>query len=86
VRLEFPVSNGRKLVNYRYEKIPAGRMDTPLGSFEVVEYRRITSEAGENQISVWIAPALHFLPLRIRVQEAAGIFEQQLIRLDYKPA
>jgi hypothetical protein len=86
VRLEFPVSNGRKLVNYRYEKIPAGRMDTPLGSFEVVEYRRITAEPGDNAISVWVAPGLHYLPLRIRVQEASGVFEQQLIRLDYKPA
>lgn len=85
-RLEFPVSNGRKLINYRYEKIPAGKMETPLGSFEVVEYRRITAEPGDNAISVWIAPGLHYLPLRIRVQESTGVFEQQLIRLDYKPA
>lgn len=84
-RLEFPVTNGRKLISYRYEKLPAGRVDTPLGSFETVEYRRI-AEPGENAISVWIAPALHFLPLRIRVQEETGVFEQQLIRLNYRPA
>jgi hypothetical protein len=82
-RLEFAVSNGRKLISYRYEKLPSGRMDTPLGSFETVEYRRI-AEPGENAISVWIAPALHHLPLRIRVQEETGIFEQQLIRLNYR--
>lgn len=84
-QLEFPVSNGRKLIHYRYEKIPAGRMSTPMGTFEVIEYRRI-AQPDENAISVWIAPALHYLPLRIRVREESGLFEQHLIRLDYKAA
>jgi hypothetical protein len=84
LQLTFPVSNGRKLITYRYEKFPAERIDTSLGSFETVEYRRI-AEPGENAISVWIAPALHHLPLRIRVQESSGIFEQLLIRLNYRP-
>lgn len=84
-QMEFPVSNGRKLITYRYEKQPAERMETPLGSFDAVEYRRI-AEPGENAISVWVVPALHHLPLRIRVREDTGIFEQQLIRLNYRPA
>ncbi len=84
-KLEFPVSNGRKLIHYRYQKLPAGRMSTPMGTFEVIEYRRI-AQPDENAISVWIAPALHHLPLRIRVREESGLFEQQLIRLNYKAA
>lgn len=82
-QLEFAVSNGRKLINYRYEKLPGGRITTPMGAFEVIEYRRI-AQPDENAISVWIAPALHHLPLRIRVREESGLFEQQLIRLNYK--
>lgn len=82
-QLEFPVSNGRKLIHYRYEKLPGGRIATPMGSFEVIEYRRI-AQPDENAISVWIAPALHHLPLRIRVREESGLFEQHLIRLNYK--
>lgn len=82
-QLEFPVSNGRKLIHYRYEKLPGGRISTPMGSFEVIEYRRI-AQPDENAISVWIAPALHHLPLRIRVREESGLFEQHLIRLNYK--
>lgn len=82
-KLEFAVSNGRKLISYRYEKLPGGRLSTPLGAFEVIEYRRI-AQPGENAISVWIAPALHHLPLRIRVREESGLFEQQLISLNYK--
>jgi hypothetical protein len=81
--LEFPVTNGRKLITYRYEKQPAERLETALGSFDAVEYRRV-AEPGENAISVWIAPAMHFLPLRIRVQEETGTFEQQLIRQNYQ--
>lgn len=82
-QLEFAVSNGRKLIDYRYEKLPGGRIATPLGTFEVTEYRRI-AQPDENAISVWIAPALHHLPLRIRVREESGLFEQQLVRLNYK--
>lgn len=82
-KLEIPVTNGRQLLTYRYEKHPGQAIMTPLGSFETVEYRRIV-EPGENAISVWVAPALHHLPLRIRVQEDSGIFEQQLIRMNYR--
>lgn len=81
--LEFESSNGRKLIHYRYEKQPALRIGTPMGSYEAVEYRRVGAP-GENAISVWIAPALHQLPLRIKVREDAGVFEQQLIRLNYQ--
>lgn len=77
--LDLPVSNGRKLMTYHYEKQPATRIDSPLGSFDAVEYRRI-ARADENAISVWIAPELHNLPLRIRVRENSGVFEQQLAR------
>lgn len=81
--IEFPVSNGRKLITYRYEKQPAERINTPMGSYEAVEYRRI-ADPDENAISVWIAPGLNNLPLRIRVREDAGTFEQQLVRLNYR--
>ena len=83
-QLEFSVSNGRKLISYRYEKLAGGRMDTPLGSFETVEYRRIVEQPDENAISVWIAPMLHHLPVRIRVREETGLFEQQLTQFNYK--
>ena len=82
-KLEFPVSNGRKLIAYRYQKQPTVRINTPMGAYDAVEYRRIDAP-GENAISVWVAPTLHQLPLRIRVHEDAGVFEQQLIRLNYQ--
>lgn len=81
-KFELPVTNGRRLLIYRYEKLPAEPIVTPLGSFETFEYRRI-AEPDENAISVWVAPALHRLPLRIRVREESGTFEQQLIKLNY---
>ncbi len=81
--IEFPVSNGRKLITYHYEKQPAERITTPMGSFEVMEFRRI-ADPDENAISVWIAPGLNNLPVRIKVREDAGTFEQQLIRINYR--
>lgn len=81
-QIELPVSNGRKLMTYRYEKQPVERIEAALGSFEAIEYRRIASP-DENAISVWIAPALNHLPLRIRVREDTGVFEQQLVEINF---
>lgn len=85
-QLKFPVSNGRKIIHYRYEKLPGGKLQTPLGAYETVEYRRVVDEPDETAISVWIAPALNYLPVRIRVREESGAFEQQLIRMSYRDA
>lgn len=80
--LELPITNGRKLMRYRYKRQPAEQIEAALGTFESVEYRRIAS-ADENAISVWIAPALNHLPLRIRVREDTGVFEQQLVEINF---
>jgi hypothetical protein len=82
-RVEIPVTNGRRLLTYQYEKLPAEPIVTPMGSYETFEYRRI-ARPDENAISVWVAPALHHLPVRIRVKEESGTFEQQLIKLNYR--
>ncbi len=79
---DLPVTNGRKLITYRYERLPAAPVETPFGTFPAIEYRRI-AEPGENAISVWIAPDLHHLPLRIRVQETAGVFEKLLAQASF---
>lgn len=81
-QLELPITNGRKLMHYRYQKQPAERIEAALGTFETIEYRRIAN-ADENAISVWIAPALNHLPLRIRVREDTGVFEQQLVEINF---
>lgn len=82
-KFEMPVTNGRRLLTYRYEKLPAEPVVTPMGSYETFEYRRIASP-DENAISVWVAPALHHLPVRIRVKEESGTFEQELVKLNYR--
>lgn len=81
-QLELPITNGRKLMHYRYQKQSPERIEAALGSFEAIEYRRIAN-ADENAISVWIAPALNHLPLRIRVREESGVFEQQLVEINF---
>lgn len=82
-QIELPVTNARKLMTYRYEKQAPARVEAALGTFDAVEYRRLAGE-DENAISVWIAPALHNLPLRVRVREESGIFEQQLVQIHFR--
>lgn len=82
-QIEWPVTNGRKLITFRYEKQPAERIEAALGSFEAIEYRRI-ADPEENDISVWVAPTLNHLPLRVRVREDTSIFEHQLVEINFK--
>lgn len=82
-KFEIPVTNGRRLLTYRYEKLPSEPVITPMGSYETFEYRRIAGP-DENAISVWVAPALHHLPVRIRVKEESGTFEQELVKFNYR--
>lgn len=82
-QIEWPITNGRKLMTFRYEKQPAERIEAALGSFEAIEYRRI-ADPDENDISVWVAPSLNHLPLRVRVREDVRIFEHQLVEINFK--
>lgn len=82
-QIEWPVSNGRKLTTFRYAKRPAERIEAALGSYEAIEYRRI-ADPEENEISVWVAPSLNHLPLRVRVREDTSVFEHQLVEINFK--
>jgi hypothetical protein len=81
-RLEFPMTNGKKIENYRYELAGKETLDTPLGklsTLHLVKHR----EPGENGTEVWLAADRHLLPVKLLIVENDGSrYEQVITRLE----
>ena len=82
--LEFPMTNGKKIENYRYELAGTETLDTPLGKLKtlhLVKHR----DPGENGTEVWLAAERHLFPVKLLILENDGSkFEQVITRLDMK--
>ena len=82
---EFFMTNGRKIDRYRYSVTPDVTIDTP--------YRRLVTthlvklrEPDESGTEIWLAPEIHFLPVRLLIIEEDGVrYDQLLTRIDVKP-
>jgi hypothetical protein len=78
------VVSGRDLNDYRYARSEGGAIETPLGSLVTQQYQRITQQADEKTVTVWVAPARNNLPVQIRVSEDGVTLEQRLVRASVK--
>ena len=85
-RLEFAMTNGRKLDRYRYTVTPNVEIDTPLGriaTLHLVKQHRPDESATE----VWLSPQHRFLPVKVMIQEEDGVrYEQFITRLEIQEA
>lgn len=77
-RIEFSMTNGRKLDRYLYSVQPDVEIDTALGrmkTLHLVKQRR----SDESGVEIWIAPQHRYLPVRIVVVEEDGTRYEQLV-------
>ncbi|MCY1548924.1 hypothetical protein D9M68_850660 [compost metagenome] len=58
---------------------PQARLTVPAGEFDARKLTRSPRRPYDRMVEVWLAPALHHLPARIRVTEPNGdYFDLQL--------
>jgi hypothetical protein len=67
---ELPVTNGKKLRNYRFQVI--GRETLVIAERRIEALRVQGSRSGEGSLDVWLAPDRQWLPVRIRTQDQKG--------------
>jgi len=77
-RLEFPITNGRKLDHYVYTVQPGGDLDTRLGRMATLHLVK-QHRADENVAEIWLAPQYRFLPVKLLIQEEDGTRYEQVI-------
>ncbi len=69
--LDFPMTNGHKLDDYRYAVTQGPVLDTPAGKFDTL-YLDSRPKAGERRTEIWLAAQHHHLPCKMVITEADG--------------
>lgn len=83
--LDFPMTNGSKLDNYRYAITRNQTLKVPAGEFKAA-YLDSQAKPGESRTEIWLATQYHNLPCKMIVTEANGDqFTQVLSKLDIRP-
>lgn len=60
----FSVADGGSLKEYRYRAIDMETLDLPTGTFRTVKVAKTRRDI-DQQVIIWFAPELHYLPVRI---------------------
>lgn len=83
-RVEFKMTNGRKLDHYRYTVTPGVEIDTALGRLATLHLVK-QHRSDESGAEVWLSPQHRYLPVRVMVQEEDGTrYEQFITRLEIR--
>lgn len=79
------MTNGKNVTRYEYSLAGAEDIETPAGRQPTVRVERLDHEDG-SRIEVWLATALHRLPVKVRLTHRDGTRdEQSLTRLSIQP-
>lgn len=82
--LEFPMTNGRKIDQYRYAVGPDTTIDTPLGRLAVVHLVK-QRKPDETATEIWLAREHRLMPVKMRIIEDDGKrYEQVISRLEIR--
>ena len=77
--LEYTFTDGGKVKTYHLEVLGHETLDTPLGSLDTVKVRH---ESNERETTLWCAPALHYLPVRVEHLEKGQVVSMQISSVD----
>jgi hypothetical protein len=70
--IEMPLALPRRVDRWHYDVVAQERLATPVGEIETFHLKPRRAEQrprGELSAEVWFAPALQYLPVRIRIQQ-----------------
>jgi hypothetical protein len=77
--VEFSMTNGRKLDQYRYRAQPEVEIDTPIGRVKTVHLAKVR-EPGDTTAEVWLSTAHRYFPVKILIIEKDGMRYEQVIQ------
>jgi hypothetical protein len=76
--IEMPVAGPRHVSTYVFKGEGAETVTVPAGRYDTAKFER-RKEAGDDELEVWLAPALCSLPVRLRFTDDRGlVIEQRL--------
>ena len=83
--LEFSMTNGGKLDNYRYTVSTGQKLATPAGDFDTL-YLDNQPKKGESRTEIWLTTSHHNLPCKMTITDPdGGQFTQILSKISVTP-
>ncbi len=74
-----PVAGSPAVDSWTFRYLQTETQPLPAGRFDTWHLQRLPRREGDQQVDLWFAPALHHLPVRIRIQQDNGdVVDQQL--------
>jgi len=70
---ELYMTDGRRLIEYKYSVLGREKLLTPLGELDTVHVRKIQEAGDKRAFDAWLAVDRHFLLVRARLIEKSGI-------------
>jgi len=67
------IADGGKLKTYNIKVLGQEIINTSLGAINTVKLTRVNTHANSRQITLWCAPALNYLPVRLQYSESEDI-------------
>jgi hypothetical protein len=77
---QYTVADGGRLKQYRYQAQGEEAIDTPLGTFDTLRIQRRKDDQ-PTDYTLWLAPALDYLPLRIVRRHQDVSYRMDLLEL-----
>jgi len=71
-QVEYKVADGGKIKTYRFTPIGKETLTTPMGRFEALKFQRLRDADDKRETTLWCAPALRYLPIRVDNKEKDG--------------
>ena len=81
-----PMTNGKKPVDYVFERGKRERITTPAGNFNTVKLtrKRVNADETDDGVELWLASTRNHLPVRIKLREDGALYEQELLKADLR--
>jgi len=81
-RFHYMIADGGKLKRYDIQQIGQESISTPLGNIDTIKLIRKRDRPKDRQTTLWCAPGLHYLPVKLEHIEKDGtVFTAVLRRL-----
>lgn len=84
--IQMPMTNGKKPVDYVFERGKRERISTAAGSFNTIKLtrKRLNASSEDDGVELWLAPSRNHLPVRIKLREDGALYEQDLLKADLR--
>jgi hypothetical protein len=78
----YPVADGGKIKTYHYRVVGEDNINLPYGRLKCMRVRR-SKESDPPDYTIWVAPELDYMPVKIERQRSSGNYTIELMKFNW---